>query len=320
MSVIKHNVFSYKNFDSLSKEVIDLAKEIMPDKIIYINFLNDKIQVTMKVSQHDTAVNVKEGDIIPVEEAICNQIDFSNGEPLILSNIKDNNFDEKVNETIKNGNLGSYVGIPITFRDGERFGALCAAHHDEKGFDKKDVQLLKSVAKLFSYYLELEHLAYIDPLTGLNNSQYLLTIHEEILKNGGIVLMLDLDYFKEVNDTFGHLVGDEVLKELGEKLMSFTSNYQDAQAIRLAGDEFLIYIKDDLKLDVIQSDLKALVEKTAVWETQIGNISLSSSVGAIKLKPEGFPDFRTLLKTVDKLLYEAKNNGKNRFVYKCYNK
>lgn len=84
MSISKDTILSYYNFESLSNDIIELAKEILPDKVIYINFLNDKVQVTMKVSKHDTNVNVEEGETIPVEDAVCNNIDFENGNPLIL--------------------------------------------------------------------------------------------------------------------------------------------------------------------------------------------------------------------------------------------
>lgn len=84
---------SYKNFELLSNDIISLAKEIMPDKVIYINFLNDEVQVTMKVSRHDTKVNVFEGDEIPVENAVCNNIDYENEKPLILEDIKIRDFE-----------------------------------------------------------------------------------------------------------------------------------------------------------------------------------------------------------------------------------
>ncbi len=221
MNINKQTILSYDNFNNLTSDIVALAKEIMPDKAIYINFLNDKVQVTMKVSNHDTGVKITEGDTIPVEEAICNMIDYKNNEPLVLENIKDNNFSEKVNKTIADGNVGAYLGVPILFKNGTRFGALCAAYHNPSEFDVKDVELLQKLAKLFSYYLELEYLAYKDALTSLQNSQFLLAHSEEMLSDGGLAIMMDLDNFKAINDTFGHDVGNEVLQEVGDKLLKF---------------------------------------------------------------------------------------------------
>ena len=58
--------------------------------------------------------------------------------------------------------------------------------------------------------------------------------------------MLDLDNFKLVNDNLGHHVGDLVLKELGQKLKNFTKQFDDAINVRLGGDEFFLYIEDNL--------------------------------------------------------------------------
>ena len=165
MKINKQTILSYHNFNALSNDVIELAKEIMPDKVIYINFLNEAVQVTMRVSKHNTNVNVKEGITIPIEDAICNQINYPSGKPLILENIRENSFNEKVNKTIEDCNIGSYLVITISFKNGVRFGTLCAAHHDRSHFEDKDVALLTNIAKLFSYYLDLEHIAYKDAHT-----------------------------------------------------------------------------------------------------------------------------------------------------------
>lgn len=311
----KQTILSYKNFEALSNGVIALAKEILPDKVIYINFLNKDVQITMKVSQHDTKVNVSEGETIPVEEAVCNQIDYEQGVPLILDNIKENSFDEKVNQTIDRGNLGSYLGIPIRYQDGSRFGALCAAHHDKSSFDAKDVELLRNIARLFSYYLELENIAFKDALTGLYNPQFIKAKHEEILTNDGVAILLDLDNFKQVNDTFGHDVGDEVLKEFAQKLEKFTKNYKTAFAARLGGDEFFVHLREKINSASMRKALADLVVTLQSWKTEIGEVKLSSSIGAMNVKKDSFDSFASLYRTVDLLLYKAKNEGKNTFIY-----
>ncbi|NLK12364.1 MAG: GAF domain-containing protein [Candidatus Phytoplasma sp.] len=56
---------------------------------------------------------------------------------------------ENVNKTIENSNIGSYLGIQIVFKNGQRFGALCAAHHDSSKFDEGDIKLLEKIANLF---------------------------------------------------------------------------------------------------------------------------------------------------------------------------
>ena len=314
MKINKQTIMSYNNFNALSNDVIELAKEIMPDKVIYINFLNENVQVTMRVSKNNTKVNVKEGVTIPVEEAICNQIDYEKGKPLILENIRENSFNEKVNQTIRDLNIGSYLGIPISFKNGVRFGTLCAAHHDKSHFDEKDVALLHNIAKLFSYYIELEQLAYKDPLTNLYNTQFLLTRKEEVTQNGGLAILLDLDRFKDINDHFGHKVGDDVLIEVGSKLSKFVIPFKDAYAFRLGGDEFFIYIKDPIEETEVKTMIKSLLDNLQQWETPIGDIHLSSSIGALIFRAHQFSESTDILTHCDTLLYRAKHNGKNTFV------
>lgn len=314
MKMNKQTILSYHNFNALSNDVIELAKEIMPDKVIYINFLNESVQVTMRVSKNNTNVNVKEGVTIPVEDAICNQIDYPSGKPLILENIRENNFNENVNKTIKDCNIGSYLGIPISFKNGVRFGTLCAAHHDRGHFEAKDVTLLNNIAKLFSYYLELEHIAYKDALTGLYNGQFLLNRQNDIINYGGLTIMVDLDRFKDINDLFGHQTGDEVLIEVGKKLSNFTYDFKEAYAFRLGGDEFLVYINEALSNEQVHGLLEAMLQSLRKWSTNIGDVPLSSSIGAIRVNPKAYSDFSELLSKVDTLLYRAKHLGKNTFV------
>lgn len=316
MKLTQSTILSYENFNNLSNDIMLLAKEIMPDKIIYINFLNDNIQMTMKVSEHDTKVTIDEGDITDVMDAICNQINYKDGKTLVIEDTSKFAVNKRVKETIKNGNIGSYLGIPILFKNGARFGALCAAHHDESSFEEKDILLLEKIAKLYSYYLELENIAYIDALTSLANSQYLLIHQKDILETGGLAMLMDLDYFKGINDNLGHHVGDLILKEVGDKLINFGLNFKDVHTIRLGGDEFFIYIKDKLSDKEINDMLKNLINDLSKWRTEINGLKLSSSIGAYRFKENEFSEFTNLFKKVDSLLYEAKNKGRNRFIYK----
>lgn len=316
MNLNKETVLTYSNFDKLSDDIISLAKEIMPDRLIYINFLNDDVQVTMKVSKNDTLVNINEGDIINVEDAICNNIDFTNIKPLILEDAKNNNFNEKVKRTIEKGNVGSYLGIPIVFKNGKRFGALCASHHEKKKFDKHDIELLVKIANLFTYYLELENHVYIDELTNLKNTKYLLLNQSELINDGGLIIMLDLDNFKLINDTLGHLKGDLILKEAGFKLNNFKSQLNKSYSIRLGGDEFIMFIKDDLSNNEINQLLLNLIKSFRTWNTDIENLSLTASIGALKFSKKQSDDYTFLYNKVDSLLYESKRNNKNKYTYK----
>lgn len=305
-------ILSYQNFENLSQVVLDLAKSIMPDKVIYINFLNNDVQITMKVSKHDTKVKVGEGVTIPVDEAICNRIDYKKGIPLVLEDIKHNDFDDKVNQTIKDLNIGAYLGIPISYKDGQRFGTLCAAHHDQRKFDTKDIVLLQNVAKLFSYYLDLEDVAFKDNLTGLYNKHFLGK--QDFVSSYGIMIMLDLDGFKQVNDQLGHQAGDDILKEVGQKLMSQIRPFKNSFACRLGGDEFLIYMKTSLQEKELKHLLENILESLNHYQTELNDVKLSASIGAYVYKYSDHHTLKGLLKITDDLLYQAKKTGKNKYI------
>ena len=314
MKLNEKNILAYNNFHVLSDGVLKLAKEIMPDKIIYINFLNDELQVTMKVSKHDTLVKLNEGETIPVEEAICNHISYADKKPLVINDFDTVDFGSKVSKTIKNTNMKSYLGIPITFKNGERFGALCCAHHDKSDFDSRDIELLEKLAELFSYYLELEQMAFKDNLTDLYNTHFLKKIEEKILSMGGLSIMIDLDHFKDINDLYGHHQGNHVLKEIGLIVNEFSESFKEAYGVRLGGDEFFIYINDIKTNSQAKEALSLLINNLNITLKIDVELTVSASVGAYLYEPNQVNSLDELLKVTYQQLYQTKKTGKNRYV------
>lgn len=314
MKLNEKTILAYNNFQVLSDGVLKLAKEIMPDKIIYINFLNDDVQVTMKVSKHDTLVKLDEGLTIPVEEAICHRINYEEKKPLVINDFDLVDFGSNVSKTIKNSNIKSYLGIPITFKNGDRFGALCCAHHDKSAFDAHDIELLEKLADLFSYYLELEQMAFKDNLTGLYNTHFLNQLEQKILMMGGLSIMIDLDHFKDINDRYGHHQGNHVLKEIGHIVNEFSDSFMEAYGIRLGGDEFFIFVNDIKTSDQAKDALTRLLTNLNITLKKDVDLSVSASVGAYLYEPNQVSSLEELLKRTDQQLYQAKKDGKNRYV------
>ena len=125
------------------------------------------------------------------------------------------------------------------------------------------------------------------------------------------ILMIDLDHFKSVNDTYGHLIGDAVLKEAGRRISQSIRSYDFVG--RYGGEEFLAVLSN-----CSSEDLKIVAERTrrAVAETPIlttaGNVGVTVSIGGI-VTPGGTDDLG-LLATADAALYDAKRGGRNRVV------
>ncbi|MBM7453957.1 diguanylate cyclase (GGDEF)-like protein [Acholeplasma morum] len=302
----------FRNFKLLASDFISLAQEIIPDKVIFINYLDNIRQVTLKVSNHDQAVNVIESTLIPVDQAICNQIDYQNRTPLILEDIKNANLPEKVMSTVENLNIGSYLGIPIVLENGQKFGALCVVDEGTSKFNEREISLLEKLVRLFSYYIELESIAYKDTLTGLYNATFFKNYYKNQRPENGALFMIDLDDFKTVNDTHGHHFGNKILKTLGQKLLSVSNKYPDSVAIRLGGDEFLLIIPNLSKRTELERLANQLVNLLSVWTPLLEANTLTASIGVIRYDNVDYDGFVSLMNNVDVALYNAKKQGKNR--------
>jgi two-component system cell cycle response regulator len=161
----------------------------------------------------------------------------------------------------------------------------------------------------------LEHAALTDGLTGMQNRRYFddalaeyLSEFRRIDKPIGLII-LDLDHFKQVNDTHGHDVGDEVLRQLANCLREFT-RYHDVVA-RLGGEEFAV-VAPNLNIDSLQKLAERIRKAVSNLVVVSGNVRLrvTASMGlAVWDRRESAEDF---YRRADKMLYQAKREGRNR--------
>ncbi|MBL7479331.1 GGDEF domain-containing protein [Legionella bononiensis] len=166
---------------------------------------------------------------------------------------------------------------------------------------------------------ELKYIAYHDVLTGLANRKQLdasfkLAIsYAKRHKNQIAVLFMDLDHFKEINDTFGHDIGDLVLIEIGLRLKK-TIRSTDI-LIRQGGDEFIIAltdISDVSQIEMVATKILATIARPIKIKRH--QFVITVSIG-ISIYPKDGQDFNTLIKQADKALYIVKSEGRNNFRY-----
>jgi diguanylate cyclase (GGDEF)-like protein len=164
----------------------------------------------------------------------------------------------------------------------------------------------------------IRQMAYYDFLTGLPNRQLLSEFlhkslaqaqrHRRLLS----VLYLDLDGFKNINDTLGHSVGDQLLKAVAERLKICCCRAQDTVA-RWGGDEFIILLSDidgpREAVSVAQKIIDVFAQPIVLHNHEL---TISTSIG-ISLFPEDGVDGDTLIRNADVAMYCAKNNGRNQF-------
>lgn len=313
MVMTLQEVESYKNFDELARDVLDLAKEILPDRLIYLSSFSDTQQIILKLSNEDSGILVTEGMVINLNETVCNRIDFDKNQPLIYENIREEIGSDDLRNALEQANIKSYLGLPISHINGDRFGTLCVVHHEKSHYDKKSIQLLQRIVRMFSYYLELERRAYRDSLTDLYNRHYLSKFFEEPSETGGTIFFLDLDGFKKVNDAHGHDMGDLVLKDVALRLQKFVKEPNDAFVVRLGGDEFIINFSHLSNKEEISKQAEHLLNDLSTWGAEYG---LSTSIGIASYPAGNENNLKTLLKNADDALYRAKAAGKN--TYKFY--
>jgi two-component system cell cycle response regulator len=171
--------------------------------------------------------------------------------------------------------------------------------------------------ELAQYSKQQQELALHDPLTGLPNRRLLedriaTTLqHAARHQRKAAVMYLDLDGFKAINDTHGHAYGDEILKQVAQRLVG--SSRKDDTVARVGGDEFVIVLGDVGELADAQEPASKLIEVVAEPYRINGlTLQLSTSIG-IGLYPDDAETVDNLMHVADNALYEAKRAGKNRY-------
>lgn len=151
-----------------------------------------------------------------------------------------------------------------------------------------------------------------DALTGLHNRDYLERTLQELLTEGhtGTLFMIDLDNFKTMNDTYGHIVGDKVLQHFAEVLRSVAR--KGDIVCRLAGDEFVTFYTDLTDKAAAAGKAESIIRLFAEKMGALGYAGIVSvSIGAKITK--GDEEFQKLYSKADTSLYFVKNNGKNAY-------
>lgn len=194
-----------------------------------------------------------------------------------------------------------------------------------KGFSKLDSEgnllefegYIHNITNEKEAKLMLEYVSSYDEVTGLNNSKHFKSIIENILKNlmilesRGALILVNIDNFKFINDTYGHNYGDIFLKKFSDDLKKIF-NFNEILC-RFGGDEFLLFIPyiDNLK------DIKDIIKKIkeilkSPYNINGKKIFTSASIG-ITVFPDDGESFEVLLQNADAAMYRAKSNGKNQW-------
>jgi len=238
-----------------------------------------------------------------------------------------------VRDNLKKLNFSSLLIIPIIVRE-EVVGTLfLRTSRKEKSFTPREVKLCQVIANLAGNALtnahmfestelanlELEKLAITDGLTGaFNHRQFLARLDDEFnrakrYENPLSCIMLDIDYFKSINDAFGHKQGDVVLKEITD-IIKNNSRKTDVVA-RYGGEEFVVLLPEtDRDGAFIQAERLRNAVKGFRCSGQDRCIKVTISLGVSTFPSPEIKKADDLVGMADKALYKAKNNGRDKTV------
>lgn len=164
---------------------------------------------------------------------------------------------------------------------------------------------------------QLKLLASVDPMTGCINRRELYERVEKMEKRlSGALLMLDLDKFKQINDSYGHDVGDEVIKDFAHRLKNLVRS--DDWVARVGGEEFVVWLPGIKRMDAIKlaERLRTDIEKAQVVQGDLV-VQYTVSIGLRIVEDDISELFDTWMKAADNMLYKAKTEGRNRVVCEC---
>ena len=187
-----------------------------------------------------------------------------------------------------------------------------------KGFPISETNKMDVIKKINFMYSHTKHLSVTDPLTGLYNRRHFDNmIEREFLRaqrysNDLSVAVIDVDFFKKVNDTYGHLCGDYVLKEVA--YLTLQTFRKTDMVFRYGGEEILVILTETpLEKAIIPLERLRKAIENYPFNYDNNDIHVTVSIGVESLN-ENIGCFEELIDNADKALYYAKGNGRNQVV------
>ncbi len=296
---------------------------LMPAEAFALTLLDETNQTINAVYLVDRSGRVS-AQIIPSSKGLSGQV-IRSGKSIYIQDTQIN--DHK--NTIHFGDpekVRSVLAVPMRLR-GNVIGMLSAQSYQPNAYKEEDQNLLEMLASYAAIALdnlklfkEIQKLAITDPLTDIFNRRHIFELGQREfsrarrLKRPLSLIYLDIDHFKNVNDTLGHKTGDFVLKKLAEIIKDNTREIDILG--RYGGEEFIIILVETPIRDACQTAerLRKIVNEGFQNEPNISNLTVS--IGVADLKPNT-SSFYHLIDEADTALYKAKNSGRNQIKAYC---
>ena len=256
------------------------------------------------------------GERIPIKGTATEWV-VANKRALVESNLLQESMFWTGKHHLERG-VKSVVRLPLLV-DGKAIGSLSIASRRPNAYNQSQVRLLSQLASQIAkpiensrLYAQAEQRARLDELTGLWNRRHLEErVQIEIGRHsryGGAfsIIILDLDSFKAFNDSYGHLAGDELLRQLGSIMRSAIRSADEA--FRYGGDEFAILLPQTSAKDACE--VAERVRSRIASEIKVGHTSVTASLGLASWPVDGI-GINEIITAADMALYRAKQSGGN---------
>jgi diguanylate cyclase (GGDEF)-like protein len=222
--------------------------------------------------------------------------------------------------TVSEYGIASGLSVPM-FREGRVVGAMLAHSRTPRRFDDEETRVLSLIANQAAAALEkvrllgeVQQLAITDSLTGLHNRRHFFEQAEREFQRAYryrrplCAIMLDIDRFKQVNDTHGHAVGDQVLRAVSARCRE---SLRDIDLLGRYGGEEFVGLLPEIDVDGAHNAAERLRQRVAERpiDTNRGPVAATISLGVACL--ENCSDLATLINRADEAMYTAKKAGRN---------
>ncbi len=317
-------LLSTLDLDELLRQILDAAQSAIPaaekGMLHLISPTTGQLQVRATLGFSDQRISIihsTKGPGFPARVARERQ-------PLLVNDTQAESVPEGALEGIvpQMGKVRSIILAPLYYGE-QVLGTLLLTSEQPNAFSESNLRLLASFAATTTAALqnailhsEIKQMAVTDPLTGQYNRRAFFDLGQREMErfirfNHPLsAVMIDLDNFKQVNDTYGHSVGDHMLRAMAERCQA---NIRETDIFgRYGGDEFALLLPDTDQQTAVHIANRIRESLTsAPWMTERGPVHVSASLGVVHATREHHL-LEDLLADADKALYEAKEKGRNR--------
>lgn len=317
-------LLSTLDLDELLRQILDAAQDAIPaGERVMLHLIpptTSQLQARATLGFSDARISIirsTKGPGFPAQVA-------RERRPLMVNDVRPDAIPQEALEGIAlgMGQVRSIILAPLYYGD-QVLGTLSLSAAEPNAFSESNLRLLASFAATTTAALqnailhsEIKHLAVTDPLTGQNNRRAFFDLGQREMErflryNHPLsAVMIDMDNFKQVNDTYGHTVGDHILRAMAERCRSIIRETDIFG--RYGGDEFALLLPDT-GLQTARLIAGRIRESLTgePWMTAQGPVQVSASLGVAQATQE-HRVLEDLLAAADKALYEAKEQGRNR--------